>query len=136
LVYLANGFTRRVTHGHFGYEIDDLARSRNGRLALGRAQVFPPDPQEGDQFVDSSYVWLARRDGRYLRRLRPGDGGAPAWTRSGRRLAFSSDASGLFVTGASGRRLKRIANSANFPSEPTWSPAAKHLAYTRDAPQR
>ena len=109
-VSLLNGLTRRVTHGRFRWQIEDLARSPGGRLAVGRARVFPPDPQEGDQFIDSTYMWLARRDGTYLRRLRQGDAGSPVWTRSGRRLAFSASGE-VYVAGASGRRVRRVTHS-------------------------
>jgi Tol biopolymer transport system component len=132
-VSLANGLTRRVTHGHSRWQIEDLARSPGGRLAVGRARVFPPDPQEGDQFIASTHMWLASSDGTYLRRLRQGDAGSPVWTRSGRRLAFSADGE-VYVAGASGRRVRRVTHSGLDAFEVTWSPAARHLAYTRDAP--
>ncbi len=70
-----------------------------------------------------------------------GRGGEPAWSPSGKRIAFVRDGD-LWVTGVSGGRLHKVADDATWPAwgprleyehgevrSPAWSPDGRLIAY-------
>jgi Tol biopolymer transport system component len=61
-----------------------------------------------------------------------GDGYWPAWSRDGRRLAFTSvDRRGIFVVNADGSGLRRVTRTTTLDVQPTWSPDGRRLAFAR-----
>jgi TolB protein len=64
-----------------------------------------------------------------------GDASWPAWSRDGRRLAFTSVLRrGIFVVNADGSGLRRVTRSPNLDLQPAWSPDGRRLAFARFVP--
>lgn len=56
----------------------------------------------------------------------------PAWSRDGRRLAFTSVLrAGIFVVAADGTGLRRVTRSPTLDLQPAWSPDGRRLAFAR-----
>jgi Tol biopolymer transport system component len=85
-------------------------------------------------------------DGSRIKRLSRGEeGGAsspaklyfqdePAWSRDGRRIAFTSKRDGpvhIFVMRADGSGTRRVTSSKEDDSHPTWSPDGRWIAFAR-----
>ena len=61
-----------------------------------------------------------------------GDASWPAWSRDGRRLAFTSVLRrGIFVVNADGSRLRRVTRTPTLDVQPAWSPDGRRLAFAR-----
>jgi Tol biopolymer transport system component len=75
-------------------------------------------------------------DGSGHRLLRTGgDASWPAWSREGRRLAFTSvDRRGIFVVNADGTGLRRVTRTQTLDVQPAWSPDGRRLAFARFVP--
>jgi TolB protein len=72
-------------------------------------------------------------DGSGRRLLRTGgDASWPAWSRDGRRLAFTSvDRRGIFVVNVDGTGLRRVTRTQTLDIQPAWSPDGRNLAFAR-----
>jgi TolB protein len=73
-------------------------------------------------------VFVAHADGSGARRLTKlaGGAGSPTWSADGSELAFDSGG-GVYVIGADGKHLRRIASGR----APEWAPAGNRIAYER-----
>jgi Tol biopolymer transport system component len=61
-----------------------------------------------------------------------GDASWPAWSRDGRRIAFTSVLrGGIFVMDADGSALRRVTRSPTLDVQPAWSPDGRRLAFAR-----
>lgn len=90
---------------------------------------------------DRHDVWkilLMRADGSNIRRF-PGtgfDSWAPAWSPSGRRIAFSRSSTidpynaDIYTVRVDGSGLKRITTGPGYDSDPVWSPDGRSIAYS------
>jgi Tol biopolymer transport system component len=95
-------------------------------------------PASAPPVNDRQQVYVVRSDGQELRRLTDGRRyyDSPAWSRDGKRLAFTSSSAGgasvievlPFSSGRS-RRL-RLDRRLGRPSEPEWSPRRDELAFS------
>jgi serine/threonine protein kinase len=99
---------------------------------------FPSLSPDGDQLVYVSRalgnldIYLQRVGGQKLINLTedsPVDDSQPAFSPDGARIAFRSarDGGGLFVMGATGESVKRVADSG---FNPAWSPDGDFLAFS------
>src|SRR4051812_2709375 len=89
---------------------------RNGSIALERFEAGNP---KGTALVAVS------AKGAQTARL--GDGTFPAWSSTGRWVAFSTG--GVFVAKANGASLRRVVDDGY---DPSWAPNGKTLVFTRD----
>lgn len=80
-------------------------------------------------FSDADGIYVARADGRGLRRVTFRRGELD-WSPDGERLVFSSGE--IFVVDRRGRGLRRLTEWA-LDDEPQWSPDGRRLAFVRDA---
>ena len=80
---------------------------------------------------------VSRPDGSQRRVLGPHDGGTPAWSPDGRRLAFSrrgaNEPPDLYTIAVDGAGLTKIAERA---SAPRFSPDGRRIAYVVEDPSR
>ncbi|MDQ4142462.1 MAG: M15 family metallopeptidase [Actinomycetota bacterium] len=96
----------------------------NGKIAL---ESCGPRPCE------ERGLWLTNPDGSGLERL-IARGSDPAWSATGRRVAFSDDRFGtsdIFTVRAGGGELERLTQSEANDLQPTWSPDGGSIAFTR-----
>src|SRR5205823_4334090 len=99
-------------------------------------EYFPSLSPDGKSFVYASYaggnwdIYLQRVGGKNpvnLTKDSPSDDTQPAFSPDGERIAFRSEreGGGLFVMGATGESVKRL---ADFGFNPAWSPDGKEIA--------
>jgi TolB protein len=107
---------RRLTRG----EDRDPASSAAGAIAFVRHAENGTD-----------WIYAVRRPGAKPRRMLRG--ADPDWSPDGKRLAFAARDGGLYTSGASGARPKRLTtnNTLNGDREPVWSPSGSRIAFVR-----
>jgi Tol biopolymer transport system component len=131
-IYVASvrsGRARQLTH--------EPGRSWEGNLTFtdgGRRLRY-------DSEVDALYgsaLWTMNADGTGVRRLtrEASDDSAPAWSRDGRRVAFTraglyGDDTGIAIVNSDGSGERRVTGGAKDAS-PEWSPDGKRIAFTRE----
>jgi Tol biopolymer transport system component len=95
---------------------------------------LPPPPDSTIQRSTGPIAFVSDRDGTYAIYLANEDGSAvtrlangqtPAWSRDGRRLAFSR--SGIWVINADGSGLRQVTGDGR---EPTWSPDGRTIVFS------
>ncbi len=93
-------------------------------------------------------LYVMDADGGHQHRLTPDKGAPaprsqlyyqidPAWSPSGRQVAFSSLRDGpshIFVVDAEGMKTRRLTSGDESDSHPTWSPDGTRIAFARGAP--
>jgi Tol biopolymer transport system component len=94
----------------------------NGRIVFGRWSS-----------AASSDIFTIRPNGTGMKRLTSdGSGWYPAWSRDGRRIAFTGRKNSIWIMNASGRRPHRITRSGrSVDLRPTWSPDGSRIAFDR-----
>jgi eukaryotic-like serine/threonine-protein kinase len=106
----------------------------------GGVEDFPSLSPDGDQLVFVSNasgnldIYLQRVGGQKAINLTEdsvADDTQPAFSPDGTRIAFRSgrDGGGLFVMGATGESVKRVADSG---FNPAWSPDGENLAFSTE----
>jgi TolB protein len=87
-------------------------------------------------FGSGDRVHVVAPDGSGERILRTrGDASWPAWSRDGRRVAFTSvGRRGIFVMNADGSGLRRVTTTKSLDLQPTWSPDGRRIAFARFVP--
>ena len=83
----------------------------------------------------NSEIFLADRDGSNLHRLTHSSGidTNPAWSPTGREIAFTSSRSGtpqIYIMDAEGSNLRRVTFDGNYNDGAEWSPAGNRLLYS------
>ena len=109
---------RRLTSGRFSSHHPTWSPD-------GRRIAFEQDTARRDGTVG---IYVMSSDGRGVRRLvasRAYDV-RPEWSPDGRRIAFQRGLDTIFVVGADGRGLHRIAVGGD---KPTWSPDGRRIAF-------
>ncbi|MFQ5732543.1 MAG: TolB family protein, partial [Planctomycetaceae bacterium] len=119
-------------------------RRLNKRNAPEYDAVFSPDgkrlafafdkasPNQGDM-----EVYLCDADGKNLKPLAFTQGKvsheeSPAWSRDGKRIAYTSTRDGnqeLYVVGIDGKGRKRLTSNPAIDAHPTWSPDGKTIVF-------
>jgi WD40-like Beta Propeller Repeat len=91
---------------------------------------------ESDDQNDTANIWVMKLDGSARRRLtfhEKGQGAEfPAWSPSGRQIAFMSDRVGLYdiyVMNADGSAQRRLTTNRRSDEFPAWSPDGKKIAF-------
>lgn len=133
------------SHGVYTLRAAGGGRTRIFPMAFELGLAWSPDGRRlalttrdapgglGDELRTSLYTMNA--DGSDLRpvlkhRIEPG---TPAWSPDGRRLAVAGT-SGIYVVGADGSGLERIANAGLVSAAtPAWSPDGRTIAYADDS---
>ncbi len=127
---------------HYPGSMARVYRSRAGALVAALALVAPAGASAtfpGDNgliaFQDDSIggIYTINPDG--SQRTRLGDGFEPAWSPSGRRIAFVKNTSGgignteLFTMKSNGSHTQRVTHSAGSEWEPAYSADGKRIVY-------
>jgi len=101
---------------------------RGGRIAFDR------DTTDEVTGGERRNVYVVKPDGTGLTRLTSGFDVAAAWSRDGRRIAWSCGES-LCVMNADGSRKRRVthASGTNGDEDPAWAPDGKRLVFARAA---
>ncbi|UCF81050.1 MAG: PD40 domain-containing protein [Acidobacteriota bacterium] len=109
------------------------------RLPMATGGAFSPDGRrivfsasDGDGNLD---LYVCRRDGKRLQRLthHPAIDTAPAWSPTGREIAFTSDRGGspqIYAMDAEGANVRRLSRWASYCDAPAWSPDGGRIVYT------
>jgi Tol biopolymer transport system component len=130
-----------LTSGPTWLAVIDLRSGARTRIP-GTAGAADPvwSPRGGIAFVLRRGLFVARGDGRGLRRLVRGQALArPAWTRDGRRIAYLSaerarvgNRWGVWVARADGKGRRRVGTATDDPGL-VWSPDSRRLVWENDA---
>jgi hypothetical protein len=118
--------------GDCSYDFDEVwTLGANGRathiLAAGGVEFSPSGTRLAYVDADETGVWIARHDGSRGRLLARGASN-PAWSPSGRLLAYWDAGGHLLVASADGRTKWRLPNGFDF----AWSPSGGQLAITNN----
>jgi TolB protein len=109
------------------------------RLPMATGGAFSPD---GRRIVFSASsgggnidLYVMRRDGKRLERLthHPAIDTAPAWSPTGREVAFTSDRGGspqIYAVDAEGANVRRLSRWASYCDAPAWSPDGGRIVYS------
>jgi hypothetical protein len=99
-----------------------------GGATGGGLIVFPATPESGG----ATQLYAINPDGSGLRQLTKGVFAAiyPAFSPSGKRIAFSRFGVGIFTMNDDGSAVRRVTKGAR-DAYPTWSPDGKRLAFVR-----
>jgi TolB protein len=103
---------------------------QNGKIAFTRV----------DNQVGEFDIFMVEPDGSGLRKLAtmPVQDNFPAWSPTGKRLAFEAESPGgnsqfnidIYVISADGSGLERITKEPTFDSMPSWSPDGARMAFS------
>jgi Tol biopolymer transport system component len=89
-------------------------------------------------FVDVGWIYVAREDGSNVFRLE--EGGTPAWSPDGRRIAYSGEPwvgakqGDIFVLDLETGEKARITETGDHDLQPQWSPDGTRISFTRCLP--
>ena len=122
----------------------DVDGGRERQLTSGKQEGHPDWSPDGRRVVYEQWldpveaIYVMEADGSDKRRLgRPAEGAFPAWSPDGRTILFQSylRGDGLFVVGADGRGLRKLAARVASKDDltPDWSPDGRQILFERDA---
>jgi Tol biopolymer transport system component len=100
-------------------------------IAFATETVWTPT----GRLTTNSSLWVVSTSGGAPRRLYAGDAVQPAWSPSGRRLAFWTNTGGqrdLVTISADGEDAVKVTDDAPLDWCPTWSPDGRHLYFASD----
>lgn len=108
--------------------------------------AFSPDgarlafSSRSESALDSD-IYVASVDGGGLRNLtnHPGIDTSPAWSPTGRQIAFISDRSGtpqVWMMDSDGAGLRRLVREGGHCDSPSWSPDGRFVLYSWQAPSQ
>jgi Tol biopolymer transport system component len=108
-------------------------RSDAGAAAWGRIAYSYRFWPEDTRIVDNYEIFamdLGTGSAENITRNPGCDEAAPAWSRSGRWIAFACHTGGIFIMRDDGTRRQRVVQTAPYKSgEPAWSPDGRRLAF-------
>jgi TolB protein len=123
------------------YLVDLSSGRKTPVITTGSLNISPSFSPDGKRMAfarsigdGNSEIFICNRDGSGLQQLTHSSGidANPAWSPSGREIAFTSSRTGspqIYIMDAEGTNLRRVAFEGNYNDGAAWSPDGTRLVY-------